>query len=587
MTCESIERETVDAKYPRKFGPFVLVTPLLESGGVSLCPAVRLRGSEEQLCLVTHLRPGGRHAPELERRFRRAGEVARRLRHPNVAVTLAVGRLEEKLFIAHEFLDGVDLSRVPADEIDAPTAVFIAREVTHALDYLHRFEHRGLVHLGVAPGNIHVGFDGHIKLLECGLATSLRDEGHQARAFHGSARYAAPEVRNGGEASSRSDVFSVGMLLWDLLAGRRWPGEDPLERGRTGPTFRADGDIEDSDADADRIDSAARSRGPAGLFAVIARAMNPDPARRHADVGELRAALAPFAHGRFAGPRALRALVAQVFDIPDCRRRLAENISAARELRPEQNPLLAGASPRQRAIDWTVRGAGLVALAGLGFLAEGGAGGMLTALPTPATPALVAVERAPAIPTTPAEAPAITLPPTFTPPVSLRPTRAPIRIAPPETRVPKHVGAVLAQTLSSGRPQRSPTAKSPEVQPREEAVFNAGDVPGPQPTAPEFPAAAPRTAADLKARAFDDLKAAEERFQWGDIEGAESLARTAVRNLADNPQAFYLLGVVLLAKGEAKEAKAAFERALALDPKFNDADAKLHLATERATVMQN
>jgi tetratricopeptide (TPR) repeat protein len=96
-----------------------------------------------------------------------------------------------------------------------------------------------------------------------------------------------------------------------------------------------------------------------------------------------------------------------------------------------------------------------------------------------------------------------------------------------------------------------------------------------------------RTQADAKARAYDDLKSAEERFQWGDIEGAERLARTAVRNLADNPQAFYLLGVVLLAKGDAKEAKAAFERALAIDPKYNDADAKLHLANERATLTQN
>ena len=564
----------VEARYPRKFGPFVLVTPLLESGGVSLCPAVRRRGSEEQRCLVTHLRPGGRHAPQLERRFRRAGEVARRLNHPNVAATLAVGRLEENLFIAHEFLDGVELNRVPADEIDAATAAFIAREVTQALDYLHRFENRGLVHLGVTPANVHLGFEGRVKVLECGLATSLRDHdvpaGHNgARSFHGSVRYAAPEVRAGGEGDPRSDVFSVGMLLWDLLAGRSWPGDDPFERAKTGPTMRADDQDEDEAAGADR------SRGPAGLYAVVAKAMNPDPDRRYADAAQLRSALAPFAHGRFGGRRALRALLGRVFDVPDTRRRLADNIAEGRALLPDGEGLPTAIDQRQRAIDWTIRGAGLAALAGLGFLAEGGTGRPVATLAAP--PALVALERSPRVAT-------------------VTPPQASPLPAPPLARTAKserHGGTtVLAQTLAPTRRfQSAPQPAHPKPARPEPDITEIVDAPEPAAgataAAESLGAPAPRAPADAKARAYDDLKAAEARFQWGDIEGAESLVRTAVRNLADNPQAFYLLGVVLLAKGDAKEAKVAFERALAIDPKYNDADAKLHLANERATLTQN
>jgi serine/threonine protein kinase len=566
----------VDARYPRKFGPFVLVTPLLESGGVSLCPALRRRGSEEQRCLVTHLRPGGRHAPLLERRFRRAGEVARRLSHPCVAATLAVGRLEENLFIAHEFLDGVELNRVPVDEIDAETAAYIAREVTQALDYLHRFENRGLVHLGVTPSNIHVGFEGDVKLLECGLATSLRDHDGQpksasagqniALSFHGSIRYAAPEVRAGGDGDARSDVFAVGMLLWDLLAGRRWPADDQLDRGGNGPTLRLD-----DGADDDSPSGAGRSRGPAGLYAVVAKAMNPDPDRRYADMGQLRTALTPFAHGRYTGRRALRAVLEQVIDVADSRQRLAEHIAEGRALLPEPD-LLPVADQRQRGIDWAIRGAGLAALAGLAFLAEGRTGRSLATgtMSTPA-PAVVALERSPhAQPV--ASAPA---------PIPLSP---PVRTAPPKgTRDPADP-LLVALASTPARPQRSakPKPARPAV-----ATAETSAVESTVPVRESIGTPPARTQADAKARAYDDLKSAEERFQWGDIEGAERLARTAVRNLADNPQAFYLLGVVLLAKGDAKEAKAAFERALAIDPKYNDADAKLHLANERATVTQN
>ena len=573
----------VDARYPRKFGPFVLVTPLLESGGVSLCPALRRRGSEEQRCLVTHLRPGGRHAPQLERRFRRAGEVARRLHHPSVAATLAVGRLEENLFIAHEFLDGVELNRVPVDEIDAETAAYIAREVTQALDYLHRFEDRGLVHLGVTPGNIHVGFEGDVKLLECGLATSLRDHDGQpksagvgqnvALSFHGSVRYAAPEVRSGSDGDARSDVFSVGMLLWDLLAGRRWPADDQLERGGNGPTLR----IDDDEASDDSHSGAGRSRGPAGLYAVIAKAMNPDPDRRYADMAQLRTALTPFAHGRYTGRRALRAVLEQVFDVNDSRSRLAEHIAEGRALLPERD-LMPVVDQRQRGIDWAIRGAGLAALAGLAFLAEGRTGRSLATLSAPA-PAVVALERSPRT----ADAPAASATATTEVSPSVHPTPAPTLLK--GSQDPSR--PVLVATLAPTRAQRPARPKTDHAD-RATETQSAPEMVESQVPAREAIGTPPaRTQADAKARAYDDLKSAEERFQWGDIEGAERLARTAVRNLADNPQAFYLLGVVLLAKGDAKEAKAAFERALAIDPKYNDADAKLHLANERATLTQN
>jgi cytochrome c-type biogenesis protein CcmH/NrfG len=83
------------------------------------------------------------------------------------------------------------------------------------------------------------------------------------------------------------------------------------------------------------------------------------------------------------------------------------------------------------------------------------------------------------------------------------------------------------------------------------------------------------------ARALTTLEAAEARFQWRDLEGAEQLASEAVCDLPAHPRAHYLLGLVLLARDRASDAAGAFTRALDLDPGFADAAAKLHIAQER------
>jgi Flp pilus assembly protein TadD len=90
-----------------------------------------------------------------------------------------------------------------------------------------------------------------------------------------------------------------------------------------------------------------------------------------------------------------------------------------------------------------------------------------------------------------------------------------------------------------------------------------------------------RAADEAEARGLDSLKGAEERFQWGDLEGAERLARAASESLVTSPRAFYVLGVVLLARGNAEKAGSAFERVLELEPGHPDAGAKLRLCHEK------
>jgi tetratricopeptide (TPR) repeat protein len=536
----------VDERYPRRLGPFALVTPLLESGGVALSPALRRRGLRPERCLVTHLRLGGKHAALLDRRFRRGSELGRRLRHGAIAATLAVGRIGDRLFVAHEFLAGVHLGRVPAREMDVATAAFIAAELTRALGHLHAFEDRRLVHHGVTPINIHLGWDGRVKLLECGLALSSRHpdaEGEDApRSFRGGARYVAPEVRAGAPGDARSDVYSVGVVLWELLAGRTFEDDRALgatgQPGRKGPALR-----DDETTDRRAEDTRSGPRAPAGLYAVVAKAMSPDPLRRHSDAQELGEALADFAPGRLGGRLSVRRLLARLFDVAGSRQRVEQGLLAARPLldQPDEQPVesLTPApvvvNPR-RSPRTLLRVGGLLALGGLALVAEKRFAPQLPPGQKDPPAVTVALEREKVAPPAPPEAEAPAPPPSEPPPPRRRP-----RVA---------------------------VATAPMVQAA---------------ARPRLPA--PRTQDEAEARALDALKSAEERFQWGDLEGAERLARAAAGKLARNARAFYFLGVVLLARGEASDAGSAFERVLELDPVYPDAAAKLRLAHEKARAL--
>ncbi|HEY0713686.1 MAG TPA: tetratricopeptide repeat protein, partial [Polyangia bacterium] len=160
--------------------------------------------------------------------------------------------------------------------------------------------------------------------------------------------------------------------------------------------------------------------------------------------------------------------------------------------------------------------------------------------------------------------------------------RAPNRAAVPRP-TPTESAAItsLPEPTIPAEPEPAEPASAPAVAAPAEPAANPPNEPKPRRATPNRPAIA---RAEASARAYEVRASAEDRFQWGDLEGAETLARAAVRNLASSPRAFYLLGVVLLARGDANKAKDAFERTLALDPSYTDADAKLRLATERAAL---
>ncbi len=225
---------------------------------------------------------------EAAARLLREARVASSLSHPNVAVVYDVGEAEHEgrpaCYIAMEYVKGRTLSQMlEAGRMEAAAILPIARQVAEALADAH--EH-GVVHRDVKPGNVMVNERGLVKVLDFGLARFAPPAGEDSAtwsgnhgalegAIVGTLAYMSPEQVRGQAVDARSDVFSLGVLLYELLAGRR-----PFE-GRNA--------VELVEAILTKSPPPPSAEGPlaAGLFHLVARMLEKDPARRPASMGEV------------------------------------------------------------------------------------------------------------------------------------------------------------------------------------------------------------------------------------------------------------------------------------------------------------
>jgi serine/threonine protein kinase len=169
--------------------------------------------------------------PDRRHRFLTEAKAASALNHPNVCVVYDVGETEDGLpFIAMEFVDGRSLSALAKERpLEIPRVVAIAIEVADALDAAHA---RGIVHRDIKPDNISVNDRGQVKVLDFGLAKRVLEcssgslgttlEGHQTQEGQllGTPSYMSPEQAVGRTVDHRSDLFSLGTVMYCLLTGR-------------------------------------------------------------------------------------------------------------------------------------------------------------------------------------------------------------------------------------------------------------------------------------------------------------------------------------------------------------------------------
>jgi len=206
---------------------------------------------------------------DLRRRFLQEARLARQVAHPNVCRVYDVGEVEGQLFLSMEFVPGRDLASVlrSIGRLPQEKAIDIARQLCAGLSALHD---RGVLHRDLKPANVMLDEDGRVRITDFGLA-GVVDRVHAGDIRSGTPRYMAPEQLAGREVTPRSDIYALGLVLYEVFTGK--------------PAFQADS--------AEKLAEMHRSATPSRLSShvtdidpaverIIDRCLAKDPARRPA-----------------------------------------------------------------------------------------------------------------------------------------------------------------------------------------------------------------------------------------------------------------------------------------------------------------
>ena len=219
---------------PRRFGPYLLFDKIGEGGMARIFLARSAGGlGGDRLVVVKEILPLLAASPEMSRLLVDEAKLCAVLSHKNVVQVTDLGREGSSLYIAMDYVEGLDLrellrgcsqKKVP---LPIPFSLFVVAETLRALDYAHRKRGEdgrplGIVHRDVSPSNVLLSVEGEVKLCDFGIARAFTTrDALPEEAIQGKAGYMSPEAARGDAVDARSDVFAAGILLWELLAGQR------------------------------------------------------------------------------------------------------------------------------------------------------------------------------------------------------------------------------------------------------------------------------------------------------------------------------------------------------------------------------
>ena len=320
-------QDTPTADNPIAFGRYTLLERLA-IGGMAEVFRAKISSSHgfEKILVIKRILPHLAADPSFVDMFIDEAKLTAQLTHPKIVQILDFGQVGGQYFTALEHIDGFDalgLLRVAAHKrvhVPRHLAVFIVSEVLEALDYAHNardMERKTMqiVHRDISPSNIFISKRGDVKLGDFGIALAQRRESKtQAGTLKGKYGYMSPEQVVGRPVDSRSDLFAVGVVLAELLTGRR--------------LFTAANDLDVllkvRDVKLERLDKYGADLPPV-LDRIVRRTLQKNPRDRYQSASELRDALADylFRAGQRVGPPDLRVFATALFDGgPDAAARL-------------------------------------------------------------------------------------------------------------------------------------------------------------------------------------------------------------------------------------------------------------------------
>jgi beta-lactam-binding protein with PASTA domain/predicted Ser/Thr protein kinase len=233
-----------------------------------------------------------RHAQDEQfvERFRREAKNAAGLSHPNVVSIYDRGQAEGTYYIAMEYLEGRTLKEllVARGPTPVPVAIDYARQILAALGFAHR---HGVVHRDIKPHNVAVAPDGRIKVMDFGIARAGTSQMTETGSIIGTAQYLSPEQAKGAPVGPTSDIYSVGIVLYEMLTGSvPFTGDTPLEIAMKHLSATPEPPSE------------KRPEVPHELDSIVLRALAKRPEDRYQTAEEMDADLARAARGQAVAP---------------------------------------------------------------------------------------------------------------------------------------------------------------------------------------------------------------------------------------------------------------------------------------------
>lgn len=276
------------------------------AGGMAEVFRARVKGETlSPTVVVKRILPHLSENEDFQRMFMDEARIAAALQHPNIVRLVDLGRMDDRLFIALEYVNGVNVEQILGSaqatrrRIPFDVAFHIAIEVLKGLHHAHTRRGAdgkplGIVHRDVSPANVLVSVEGAVKVSDFGLAkATVRASKTIAGVVKGNAKFMAPEQIYGSAVDARTDVYAAGMLLFTLLAGRSpfedLPVSEILERVIKGEM---------------PVPSAFNEDVPPALDQIVERATKISPRLRYPSALELQRALEELARELKLHPRA-------------------------------------------------------------------------------------------------------------------------------------------------------------------------------------------------------------------------------------------------------------------------------------------